>query len=197
MLPCSLARYWAEQADRGSVIKRLRMIMIWVLAIAALLAAAVAAYIHLPGGSARLEAVFTIKPQPAVDFATLRKGPKPNQYLVCPPSTCAEQPDRAAPVYPLTVEGLRQAWDRVVAAQPDVAVLERDNASDQLTYVQRTRLMRFPDLITVRFVSQASGGASMAIYSRSLYGYSDRGVNKARIDQWLEQLDKEVGNHAP
>ncbi|MEM0922633.1 MAG: DUF1499 domain-containing protein [Pseudomonadota bacterium] len=55
------------------------------------------------------------------------------------------------------------------------------------TFVQRSKLVGFPDFLTVKSVPVA-GGASLVVYSRSQYGYSDLGVNKARVEDWLSKL---------
>ncbi len=58
----------------------------------------------------------------------------------------------------------------------------------QFDYVQRSARFRFPDIITVRFISVSSSQSTLAIYSRSIYGKSDFGVNRERIDAWLKTL---------
>jgi uncharacterized protein (DUF1499 family) len=50
--------------------------------------------------------------------------------------------------------------------------------------------MRYPDLITVQFRPLDSTRSTLAIYSRSVYGYSDRGVNQRRVRQWLDRLSE-------
>jgi len=69
--------------------------------------------------------------------------------------------------------------------------VETDAAEDrvmQYDYIQRSALMQFPDSITVRFISLGKNQSTLAIYSRSHYGYSDFGVNEARIRKWLVGL---------
>ena len=62
----------------------------------------------------------------------------------------------------------------------------------EIDYVQRTQLMRFPDLVSVRFYDLAGGQSSIAIYSRSVYGYSDMGTNRRRVERWLARLRAEL-----
>ena len=47
--------------------------------------------------------------------------------------------------------------------------------------------MRYPDTIDIEVF--AAEGATLAIYSRSLVGSGDFGVNLARIERWLAALD--------
>jgi hypothetical protein len=62
-----------------------------------------------------------------------------------------------------------------------------DAASGHVTYVVRSRLMGFPDAISIRLVPVAEG-TRLEVFSRARFGYSDMGVNAARIDRWLAAL---------
>jgi len=126
-----------------------------------------------------------------LDFAALELGPKPNQYLVCAADVCPKaQAHREAPVYDVPAEKLRAAFLKVALEQKRTKLLEE--AGFQIELVQRSALMRFPDYISVRFLPVSDSQSSLAIYSRSQYGYSDLGVNKKRIDNWLELLEAEL-----
>jgi uncharacterized protein (DUF1499 family) len=57
-----------------------------------------------------------------------------------------------------------------------------------MTYVQRSRFWGFPDYVSVRAVDLGDGSSALAIFSRSRYGASDLGVNRARVDAWLARL---------
>ena len=59
-------------------------------------------------------------------------------------------------------------------------------------YIQRSRLMGFPDTIVVRFLERPEGRSTLALYSRSQLGRGDFGVNRARIERWLEKLAREA-----
>lgn len=128
-----------------------------------------------------------------MDFSALVLHEKPNQYLVCNEDLCPKAAaHREAPVYDVPAAALREAWAKVVAQQPRVTHLESDDAQLADEYVQRSAIMRYPDFVSVRFVPLDSEKSTLAIYSRSKYGYSDLGVNKKRIDSWLDQLQNEV-----
>jgi len=62
----------------------------------------------------------------------------------------------------------------------------------RLVLVQRSLIFRFPDTITVQVFPQTEGGSTLAIYSRSNYGRSDLGVNKARVQRWLGLIAAQV-----
>ena len=140
-----------------------------------------------------LERILDVGDVPVVDFATLQRGPDPNQYLLCPKGTCAAQTDGEAPVFDVRVEQLQVAWDEMLAEQPRLQVLRREVTNVQIDYVQRSRLLRFPDLVTVRFVPIDDTHSTLAIYSRSVYGKGDMGVNRARVEEWLARLKTRSG----
>lgn len=140
-----------------------------------------------------LENLWKIKEVPVVDFASLQRAPTPNQYLLCPAGMCTTETDGVAPIFDLPAPELQGAWEQMIAEEPRVQEAGRDLAFMQVDYVQRSRLLRFPDLITVRFVPVDDTHATLAIYSRSIYGQGDMGVNRARVEEWLAKLKAKVG----
>lgn len=131
------------------------------------------------------ETVFGPGNRAPVDFATLTVPDSPNRYLVCPVGQCARA-DAESPVHPVPAERLRAAW---------MGVLERhgakllSDAGGQIEAEVRTPWLRFPDLVTVKILPQGEGRSSSAVYSRSLYGHSDMGVNAARVRAWMAEVE--------
>ena len=60
----------------------------------------------------------------------------------------------------------------------------------QYDFLQHSRIMRFHDSITVRFIPLRDTNSTLAIYSRSHYGYSDWNVNRKRVEAWLAALQR-------
>ncbi len=87
------------------------------------------------------------------------------------------------------MQQLQDAWFELIATKPDTRVISADEAARQFDIETLTRLVGFPDTITVRFLETPEGGSTLAAYSRSLYGRSDLGANKKRLDAWLAELD--------
>ena len=86
---------------------------------------------------------------------------------------------------------LQLAFSNVIASEKRVTKVEatdRDRRDRTERYIQRSRLMGFPDTIVVQFFERPGGRSSLALYSRSQLGKSDFGVNRARIARWLEKL---------
>lgn len=122
-----------------------------------------------------------------VDFETLQRRSSPNDALACPAGLCAAKADFDPGVYPGSDEELRRRFTAFVLAQPRVAPLYRSDAPGrpmQDRYLQRSRLMSFPDTIDVRFIAIDNDRSTLAIYSRSQIGRSDFGVNLERIRLW-------------
>ncbi len=136
-----------------------------------------------------LDWIFSVGKPAAVDFKTLERTPNPNQFLMCPPGYCAAPMERASPVYDVPVAALRAAWVKVVAAAPRVTVRGEDPQAQTIDYVQRSALLRYPDLVTAEFIALGAGQSTLAVYSRSIYGRSDFGVNEKRVTDWLAKLD--------
>lgn len=128
-----------------------------------------------------------------VDPLTAPTPDSPNSYRVVPvlegfdPLT-AERIDREAPIYDANPALISQAFDEYVLRQPRVQRIAGTPESGWMTYVQTSERLAFPDYISVIFFDLGEGRSTLAIFSRSRIGQSDLGVNKARIDSWLEPL---------
>ena len=84
--------------------------------------------------------------------------------------------------------------DAVIARAGGVR-LAGDLAQGHASYVFRSRIFGFPDVLSIR-LSDAGATERLAegaiteieVFSRALLGYSDMGVNRARLDRLLSQL---------
>jgi uncharacterized protein (DUF1499 family) len=125
-----------------------------------------------------------------VDWTTLTRHATPNDALVCPPARCPNaQPDWEPKTYAMAPVELLTRLQQVAVAEPNVIKLPpAPNRELVVRFIQRTRLMRYPDTIDIE-VFPAGAGSTLAIYSRSLIGAKDFGVNRARIARWLAALD--------
>ncbi len=164
--------------------------MVCLAAFGLLGVAAVALLLFTPLGTRPLAALFPLSEPTPVDFATLRLTARPNQHLVCPPGRCVGAHEES-PVFDMPVGELRDRWRAMAAGRPRVRLLAETEDGLQADYVQRSARFRFPDIITVRFIPLAAEQSTLAVYSRSLYGHSDLGVNRARVESWLAELAAE------
>lgn len=123
-----------------------------------------------------------------VDPVTAPAPSTPNWYRVTPGG------ENPAPVFDASVDELSAAFDRVVAAQPRIELLQDDRATGgPVTWVQRSALFGFPDYVSVSFSPVEGGGSTLAVFSRARLGQSDLGVNEKRVTAWLQALESELG----
>lgn len=124
-----------------------------------------------------------------VDPLTAPSPSSPNSYRIGPDSSSVPV-DAPAPVFDATVDELSAAFDRLVAAEARTEVIADDRGSGGfVTVVQRSALFGFPDYVSVRFLQSGDDtGATVSMFSRARFGQSDLGVNKKRVERWLEQL---------
>ncbi|MEZ5870735.1 MAG: DUF1499 domain-containing protein [Nitratireductor sp.] len=123
-----------------------------------------------------------------VDITTLSRNKTGNDALACPRGWCAAASDFEPPVYALKVGALAQRFAESLNAESKLEVVDNTAGGLRLRFVQYTPLMEFPDTIQVDFLSLDENRSTLAIYSRSKYGYGDMGTNLARIKRWLERL---------
>jgi hypothetical protein len=119
-----------------------------------------------------------------IDFATLKRRDSPNDALLCSASLCPlARADGPSPVFDMPAEKLRATIRAIARAEPRTA--EISITGDTLRFVQRSLVMRFPDVIDVATIQMDDGRSTLAIYSRSAVGRSDLGVNRSRVERWV------------
>ena len=121
-----------------------------------------------------------------VDPRAVSKPSTPNHWLIRPVGGDARPPN-----YRLDAPTLAKVVDEVVSAQPRTRLVAGSVASGHMTYLTRTPIMGYPDYVSFR-VYATEMGASLAVFSRSRFGRSDLGANRARIEAWMEAIDAAV-----
>jgi len=130
-------------------------------------------------------------PRPLAFDAGFQLPPSPNTALAAPPGSPLPAHRRVAP-YRASPAALFAALHRVAARRPRCTLLGEWPEQGQAQWVERTRWANFPDIIVAQ-VSPDPAGAALVLYSRSLFGWSDLGVNGRRLAAWLAALDAELG----
>jgi uncharacterized protein (DUF1499 family) len=103
-------------------------------------------------------------------------------------------PDPATPNFArvapgeVTGTGLMAKADAVMLAMPRTRRIAGSVAEGWATYETRSRLMGYPDYTSIRVIP-AEGGETLAAFARSRFGYSDLGVNAARLAALRAALD--------
>ncbi len=131
--------------------------------------------------------LLSAKPAGLIDFTTVEAPNKPNWFLLCEDDVCKGTPASAAPpLFDRSADELKGRLDALILEMPNTEVrMDQDNQMDILV---RTPVMRWPDIISVQVVPLEEGKSTIRIYSRSIYGHSDLGANKARVMNWLKRL---------
>ena len=117
-----------------------------------------------------------------VDPATVQLSGKPNDHLIAGADavTLDAPPQRVA-----------AALHEIALAEPGTRLIAGSPGEAWMTYVVTSRLMGFPDYVSVR-VEPQGGGSRLSAYSRARIGYSDMGVNRARLERWIAALRQRV-----
>ncbi|WP_288901240.1 DUF1499 domain-containing protein [uncultured Sneathiella sp.] len=134
--------------------------------------------------------------RPELDFSSLKKPRKPNTYLMSPPDYCQYIPKTISPIFEVSMAELAKSFEAIALAEPRTEKLgSREIGKElQVDYVQYSKLIGYPDTITVRFIDLGNGSSTLAVFSRAHYGYRDFGVNEARIKDWMRKLDLALKN---
>ncbi|HEX3064959.1 MAG TPA: DUF1499 domain-containing protein [Dongiaceae bacterium] len=127
-----------------------------------------------------------------VSFETLQRRATANDALACPLNLCQAKADVTSPAFAIAAHDLRLAFGRAVADEPRLVKVDSDDSTLTERYIQRSRVMRYPDTIVVRFIDLPDGRSTIALYSRSQLGKGDLGVNLARIHRWLAALEAQT-----
>ncbi len=129
----------------------------------------------------------------SVDFENLVRRTSPNDALACNGDICGETPvDFVTPVYPIPGARLREIVREVALAQPRTQLVYSARWEEEDRFVVRSALMRYPDTVVARVYGAGPGQSMLGLYSRSQIGYSDLGINRARLERWLDAISARV-----
>jgi uncharacterized protein (DUF1499 family) len=123
-----------------------------------------------------------------MDMTHIVRPATPNTALAAP-ANFSPAPDIVTPAYKVPPDRLFAAVEAVAVAQPRTYPAATFATERQIHYVARSAVFNFPDLITLQVSPAPPDGATLVIWSRSVYGESDLGVNRKRVVAWLSALD--------
>jgi hypothetical protein len=124
--------------------------------------------------------------------------PSPNTCLLAPAGASLPAHGRFGPWH----VSAGRLWDmvqEVAAAEPRCFPLASWPDLRQAQWVVRSRLMNYPDIVVAQVMAmEATGGAAalshgLVLYSRSLVGWSDLGVNAGRLARWRAGIERRLG----
>ncbi len=124
-----------------------------------------------------------------VSFKGLKKDKPSNEALVCPLDLCEpDSIDFASPQYGVPPQRLRALLLESLELEPRLDRVDDESDPMKLRFVQYSARMKFPDTISVEVLTGPRDTSYLAVFSRSQLGQSDLGVNRARIERWLDRL---------
>lgn len=128
---------------------------------------------------------------PPMDTSQIVRPASPNTALAAPEGFNPPH-DTVTPAYPVRADRLFAVIQAVAVGQPRTyqAALYADRL--QAHYVARSALFNFPDLIMVQVTKADADSSTLIMYSRSVYGRSDFGVNRQRVATWLAALQTKI-----
>lgn len=126
-----------------------------------------------------------------MDTAQIVRPASPNTALAAPEGF-NPPPDIVTPSYPVQADHLFAQIQAVAAGHPSTyqAAVYADRL--QAHYVVRSVPFNFPDLVMVQVTKAGAESSTLIIYSRSVYGHSDLGVNRQRVATWLAALQTKI-----
>jgi len=131
-----------------------------------------------------------LPPASPLDFGALRLPASPNAHLAAPPGVTNERHETLPP-FPVPPDIAWAALRQLGAGFERVWLMAEWPVLRQAQWVARSRWANFPDLIHGQVI-EVPGGAGVFLYSRSLIGYSDLGVNAKRVAAWRAVLESRL-----
>ena len=126
-----------------------------------------------------------------MDAAHIVRPASPNTALAAP-AGFSPAPDIVTPVYHLPAGQLFALAQAVATDQPNTFKAATFPDQLQAHYVARSAVFNFPDLITLQVRPETPDTSDLIVWSRSVYGESDLGVNRKRVETWLATLQTKL-----
>ena len=128
---------------------------------------------------------------PLMDTAHIVRPATPNAALAAPEGF-NPKPDVVTPRYNMPADRLFALAQAVAAEQARTFQAAAYADQRQVHYVVRSAVLNFPDLVMLQVRLETQDTSDLILYSRSVYGHSDLGVNRKRILAWLAAIDQKL-----
>lgn len=122
------------------------------------------------------------------DLSGIRRPASPNTCLAGP-AKFVPSPDLPTGYYDIAPEQLLAVVQGVIVTQPRTTALALDTDRLRADYVVRSRVFGFPDIVLTQVLRAADGQSALVLYSYSLKGRYDFGVNRSRVIAVLTALE--------
>ncbi len=125
------------------------------------------------------------------NISEIRRPASPNTCLAGP-AGFTPTPDLQTRRFDVAPERLLAIMRDILSMQPRTDALAVDPGRLRADYVVRSRVFGFPDIVLVQVLPVNTGQSELVLYSYSLKGHYDFGVNRNRIMALLTALDAEL-----
>ncbi len=114
----------------------------------------------------------------------LIKGAKGNEggFFIAP-----NHADEIAPIFEMSKSDLAQKLNKIITENG--RLIAGDIHGEYATYIFRSRLFAFPDYLSIRVIELNENQSTIAVYSRLRIGRKDLGVNRARVEAFLHEIN--------
>lgn len=146
-------------------------------------------------GSRRMIAWFGNPDLGEVDFMLLKRSETPNDAVVSPETFerfKALRPELTSPIYEVMPAKLFEIIDERLMAKPDVQRVSFNETVLAARYIVRTPTIGWPDTVNIKVIPHGPGHSAVLAYSRSKFGGRDFGVNKARLEALIADLNEQI-----
>ncbi len=126
-----------------------------------------------------------------MDMTHIERPATPNNFLAGP-ADMRPKPDLITEPQRLPAAVLYEKARAVFDTQPRTWLAAAFPDRLQLHYVVRSAVLNFPDLVTVQADAEGADRSTLVIWSRSVYGRGDFGVNRQRTTAWLAVLQQSL-----
>ena len=130
------------------------------------------------------------------NISEIRRPTSPNTFLAGP-AGFTPTPDLQTRRFDMAPDQLLAVMRGVVMAQPRVTALADDPGRLRADYVVRSRVFGFPDIVLTQALPAGDGQSGLVVYSYSLKGHYDFGVNRGRVEALLTALDGALPRSKP
>lgn len=140
--------------------------------------------------------VEAIAPPQSGDLSGMARATSPNSALAGSPDF-TPTPDLPTRRYDVAPDRLFATVRGVIRAQPRTTALAEDGSRLRADHVTRSRFFGFPDIVLVQVLPTPDGQSDLVLYSYSLKGHYDFGVNRQRVVAILASLDVALASQHP
>jgi uncharacterized protein (DUF1499 family) len=123
----------------------------------------------------------------------LEPAPRRKGFRIAPRSWPGPA-NAVSPVFHIGAADLWHAWMGFAARQPRVVLRTKDEHHRRSLHVQRSAMLRFPDLVRAEIVALGTERCGLIIDSRARFGCWDFGVNRRRVLRWIHDLKQAMAH---